>query len=79
MVRLKATFAGIATPATNPFQFLMVRLKEAALKESIRLYQISIPYGSIKSSFSIRSLMALYISIPYGSIKRGTPLFYPGN
>ena len=48
MVRLKG-ICSEERSMISPFQFLMVRLKEAFQKKEVREKIISIPYGSIKS------------------------------
>ena len=52
------------------FQFLMVQLKVALRcnNSSLRM-SISIPYGSIKSTYRRKGQNKTQISIPYGSIK----------
>ena len=52
------------------FQFLMVRLKVSLIIACCSASNaVSIPYGSIKSSYSIRMYGQHEVSIPYGSIK----------
>ena len=48
----------------------MVRLKESLKREKNCEELISIPYGSIKSSYTKLFAAIRAISIPYGSIKR---------
>ena len=51
------------------FQFLMVRLKDYMSKINPIKFNISIPYGSIKSTDKLEQQNNKNISIPYGSIK----------
>ena len=75
MVRLKDTLRELES-AAEAFQFLMVRLKDPADIHHDRQPDISIPYGSIKSSsISLTSITMSTISIPYGSIKSLAQLY----
>ena len=61
MVRLKELYPTKFVKGSDTFQFLMVRLKEKKVQKNRPKTDISIPYGSIKSSW--KSLK--YIPIRY--------------
>jgi len=70
MVRLKDCLFILFLNSQSIFQFLMVRLKVLPFYISVTRFQISIPYGAIKSPLTFSSLSKKRISIPYGAIKR---------
>ena len=70
MVRLKVKPNFLDIRRKHLFQFHMVRLKEFVPAEYRNEYDISIPYGAIKSERGRCYLNITYIiSIPYGAIK----------
>ena len=68
MVQLKVT-EGVTGSYGHLFQFLMVQLKVVRNYVVKFFSEISIPYGSIKSSVVPVCVPRYHISIPYGSIK----------
>ena len=59
MVRLKGAIEEMNLQKELSFQFLMVRLKERFVNNKGGNYEISIPYGAIKSATLISSVLSI--------------------